>query len=93
LLGIPVRTVQSYEQGRRVVPAHIQLKLAHILFLKQLSRGAKYKPCWTLAHGRKEYMSECPAYKLKAGTICWLVTGTRCRGLKAVSKPLKTGER
>lgn len=86
LLGVSTRAVQSFEQGWREVPGHIE---RHFLFLVALSSRRKRggAPCWDVRRCSKEQRSRCPAWDLDAGDLCWFINGTVCRG-----KPQKTWE-
>ncbi len=87
LMGLSVRTVQSYEQGARIIPAHVQQLL--YLMVSRLSRGTRGRrsPCWQVRGCDPATKARCVAYLCKAEDICWLVTGTLCHG-----KPVGTME-
>ena len=51
LLGVSLKAVQSFEQGWRHIPVHIERQLLFLLALKQ-NTNKKGKPCWAL--------QECP---------------------------------
>lgn len=36
--------------------------------------------CWEHLNCHAERKQECPAFKIKRGDKCWLVTGTLCKG-------------
>ncbi len=80
LLGISLKAVQSFEQGWRKVPAHIE---RHILFLEGI-KGAKTKgrrPCWQVQKCSTKTRRSCPAWELEAGYLCWFINGTLCAGM------------
>ena len=85
LLGVSVRAVQSYEQGWRPVPSHVQKTAALLLFLHARSQGHRASPCWKVRACDADARAMCPAYELRAGDICWLVNGTICRGKRQKS--------
>ncbi len=79
LLGISLKGIQSYEQGWRKVPDHIERE---IMFLKTLKAGRqKYaRPCWKILKCPSETRATCPAWEFKAGCLCWFMNGTVCAG-------------
>jgi len=79
LLGISPKAVQSFEQGWRKVPPHVE---KNIYFLSAMRREGKQGliPCWESLNCPIENREECPAWEFRAGRFCWLVNGTYCRG-------------
>jgi DNA-binding XRE family transcriptional regulator len=76
LLGISLKAVQSYEQGWRAIPIHVERQL-YFLAVNQRSDGqAKRKDCWTIK--KCEHKKNCPAWEFQAGHLCWFLSGTRC---------------
>ncbi len=79
LLGCSIKTVQSFEQGLRNIPVHVE---RHLLFLLA---SAKHAPderlsCWDISHCPMEMRRNCPAWEFQLGHLCWFVNGTFCRG-------------
>jgi DNA-binding XRE family transcriptional regulator len=81
LLGLSVRSVQSYEQGWRLCPPHVQ-KLAGLLLFLNWSGGRNIKPCYQIMKCSKECQAICPAKRFGGGQLCWMITGTCCGGQK-----------
>ena len=79
LLGVSLKAVQSFEQGWRNIPVHIERQLLFLLALKQNS-DKKVKPCWVELKCLKETREKCPAWEFKAGQYCWCISGTICHG-------------
>ncbi len=78
LLGASVRSIQSFEQGWRRVPGHIERQ---VLFLLAMKKGVKeLRPCWEIQGCCLENREECPAREFRVGHLCWFITGTRCQG-------------
>jgi DNA-binding XRE family transcriptional regulator len=78
LLGSSLKAVQSYEQGWRTIPVHVERQ---ILFLISRFIGKKTtKPCWDTKNCPPELRKKCPAREFKAGDLCWFVGGTICDG-------------
>jgi transcriptional regulator with XRE-family HTH domain len=79
LLGLSAKAVQSYEQGFRNVPAHVQRKAALLLYLRWRDRHGAPRPCWQVNRCGREARAQCPTFQLRAGDLCWMLTGTLCR--------------
>lgn len=79
LLGVSPKAVQSFEQGWRSVPVHVERQL---LLLHQLDQcpADRPEPCWEKRDCPPETRDSCVAWKLRAGDLCWFVTGTMCEG-------------
>jgi transcriptional regulator with XRE-family HTH domain len=76
LLGVSLKAVESYEQGWRNVPAHVERVLYLLLFkLDDDSGGA---PCWESQDCPVETREKCVAYVAKEGRYCWFFTGRLC---------------
>jgi len=75
LLGMSLKTIHSYEQGWRSIPAHIERQL-YFLLIKQRGRNDELVPCWEQKDcGQKE---ACPAWEFQSGHLCWFLCGTLC---------------
>ena len=79
LLGVSVRTIQSFEQGFRKVPLYIERQVLFLTALKQ-SRSNGSRPCWLVRKCPKETRQACPAWEFGAGHFCWFINGTICHG-------------
>ena len=79
LLGTSEKAIQSYEQGWRNIPIHVE---RHVLFLTSRRRENKKntKPCWVIRKCPPERVRKCPAWEFKAGGFCWFINGTICEG-------------
>jgi len=78
LLGTSLKAVQSFEQGWRKVPAHIERQ---VLFLLSSRRGAgRPGRCWDIRNCAPEIREACPAWEFGAGGLCWFINGTTCAG-------------
>jgi DNA-binding XRE family transcriptional regulator len=83
ILGISSKAVQSFEQGWRKIPVHIERQILFIIALKNHgSRRAstKQKPCWMMKHCPAAVRQNCPAWQFDAGHLCWFINGTFCGG-------------
>ena len=79
LLGISLNAVQSFEQGWRNIPVHIEPQVLFLLVLKKSSHK-KNRPCWVIRKCTKEAKQRCPAWDFQAGHLCWFINGTICQG-------------
>ena len=77
LLGTSIKTVHSYEQGWRTVPAHVARQL-FFLVLQRRGNDRKIKPCWIIKRCPPKRKKQCPAWEFKAGNLCWFINGTIC---------------
>jgi hypothetical protein len=77
ILGISLRTIRSYEQGKRPVPAHVERQLFFILS-KISIRHSPAKMCWNIKKCSAEQRQSCPAWEFRCGTLCWFINGTIC---------------
>lgn len=79
LLCVSPKSVQSFEQGWRNVPASVERQLLFLLFLKRDSISAD-KQCWEIRDCPAEWREKCAAWEFQAGHYCWFINGTFCRG-------------
>lgn len=79
LLGTSLKAVQSFEQGWRNVPVHVE---RHVLFLLTARRGMPKKSpsCWEMRQCSPETREACPAWEFNLGHLCWFINGTICQG-------------
>jgi len=79
LMGVSVKAIQSFEQGWRKIPTHIERQALFLLAMKKLpSRRAK--PCWETQKCSPETKRKCPAWEFQSGNLCWFINGTICSG-------------
>jgi DNA-binding XRE family transcriptional regulator len=79
ILGVSPKAVQSFEQGWRNIPVHIERQVLLILALKNHS-SKKDKPCWLVRSCSEQNKQNCPAWQFDAGHLCWFINGTICEG-------------
>jgi transcriptional regulator with XRE-family HTH domain len=89
LLGVSLKAVESYEQGWRNVPAHVERMLYFLLFKLNEAEIEAEAPCWESVACPEERRSKCVAYVAKEGRFCWFFTGRLC----ASAKGAEGGER
>jgi DNA-binding XRE family transcriptional regulator len=78
ILGISVKTIRSYEQGTRGIPAYIERQLLFILSQRQETLRTAGK-CWEIMNCSMNRRSNCPAWEFNCGAICWFINGTICQ--------------
>jgi len=79
LLGTSLKAIQSFEQGWRKVPVHIERQMLFLLVLhKGKTKGVQ--PCWDVLECPPERRQNCPAWEFNAGHLCWFINGTICKG-------------
>ncbi len=79
LLGVSVKAVNSYEQGWRNIPHHVERQSLFLLSLRpEISKGLKN--CWKIKSCGKDMREGCPAWGFRAGKMCWFINGTICEG-------------
>lgn len=79
LLGISLKTIQSFEQGYRKVPGHVERQ---VLFLLANNRSEirNRVPCWETVDCPRKNRKNCPAWEYQVGQFCWFINGTVCHG-------------
>jgi DNA-binding XRE family transcriptional regulator len=83
LLGLSLKAVESYEQGWRNVPSHVERLLYFLLFKLNEDEIEAEEPCWTSRNCPDERRAKCVAYIAKEGRFCWFFTGRLCATAKA----------
>lgn len=78
ILGTSLKAVQSFEQGWRNIPLHIERQMLFLLAMKASLKGIK--SCWVQMKCPSERRKNCPAWEFKCGNLCWFINGTICHG-------------
>lgn len=76
LLGISLKAVQSYEQGWRSVPLHVERQLFFLIVNQRPKDPKKKSCCWNVKKCAAK--QDCPAWEFQAGHLCWFLSGTLC---------------
>ena len=79
LLGSSLKAVQSFEQGWRRIPVHIERQMLFLLAHKD-TRAEARAACWDQKACPEERRRHCPAWELQVGHLCWFINGTICEG-------------
>lgn len=74
-----ITTIQSFEQGWRNVPVHIEREILLFLSLKTHSEGTT-RVCWNIKKCPDDWRVNCIVWELKAGHLCWFLNATFCQG-------------
>ena len=80
LLGISPRAVQSFEQGWRRIPAAVE-RQAFFLYALKIQSSREVKKCWEYPMCTAQKREKCPTWELRAGHLCWFISGTICQGI------------
>jgi DNA-binding XRE family transcriptional regulator len=79
LLGISIKAIQSFEQGWRKVPLHIERQVFFLMAAKVQNSGNS-RPCWKIRGCSPKDRNLCPAWEFQVGNLCWFINGTICQG-------------
>jgi hypothetical protein len=80
ILGVSTKAIESYEQGWRRVPPHVEQMLILRWILHRWKDLRKIPPCYKLSKCPADVRSRCPAGHIRPGGFCWLIAGTLCQG-------------
>ncbi|MBM4332951.1 MAG: transcriptional regulator [Deltaproteobacteria bacterium] len=80
ILGVSLKAVQSFEQGWREVPVHVERQIYFLLSMKSKKGAQKPKACWDIRKCSLQTRENCPAWEFNAGYLCWFINGTLCQG-------------
>jgi DNA-binding XRE family transcriptional regulator len=79
LLGISLKAIQSFEQGWRNIPVHIERQVILLLTVKR-SHNKRKAPGWVIRKCPMEIGGICPAWEFQSGQLCRFINGTVCLG-------------
>jgi DNA-binding XRE family transcriptional regulator len=79
LLGVSIKAIQSFEQGWRRIPVHVERQLLFLIAAKARISGTS-RPCWEIRGCALKNRNSCPAWEFQVGHICWFINGTICQG-------------
>jgi len=79
LLGVSLKAIQSFEQGWRNIPVHIERQVLFLLASKKSPPRREY-PCWVIRECPMGIRQNCPAWEFQVGNLCWFINGTICQG-------------
>jgi hypothetical protein len=79
ILAVSLKAIQSFEQGWRKIPAHVERQTLFLLAMKMGSRE-QTSPCWEIRRCPRQIREVCPAWEFKCGHLCWFINGKVCQG-------------
>ncbi len=79
VLGVSLKAIQSFEQGWRNIPVHIERQVLFLLALKNQPHK-KNSSCWMIRKCPMRTKQNCPAWEFRVGNLCWFINGTVCHG-------------
>ncbi len=80
LMGVSLRSVQSFEQGWRKIPSNIERQILYLLVMKH-AKETPLRLCWEVENCPPEKKRKCPAWEFHSGHLCWFINGTICQGI------------
>ena len=78
MLGVSRKAVESYEQGWRRIPAHVERMIYYIIFKFNSKSLLENQPCWEIRSCPEKGREKCPAWISKEGVFCWFISGKLC---------------
>ncbi len=85
LLGISIKTVESYEQGLRNIPVNIERIVYYLFFKLNMDKFNEKARCWENKKCPSHIRENCVAWVAKEGFFCWFLTGKSCVREKLLS--------
>lgn len=79
LLTVSLRAVQSFEQGWRNIPAHVERQMLFLVAKEKLG-NRESAPCWVILDCPTETRRNCPAWMFHSGELCWFINGKISQG-------------
>lgn len=80
LLGVSLKGIQSFEQGWRNIPAHVERQMLFLIALKT-SPEKKSPPCWKVKKCSDHMKQNCPVWEFQSHHFCWMINGLVCEGV------------
>ncbi|MFC1910250.1 two-CW domain-containing protein [Chloroflexota bacterium] len=79
ILCVSPKAIQSFEQGWRNIPSHIERELLLLISLKTCF-NSNIQPCWEIKDCPDRWREKCIVWELQVMHFCWFVNGTFCQG-------------
>ena len=80
LLCVSPKAIQSFEQGWRNIPPHVERELLLLMSLKTFF-DSNIQPCWEIKKCPDEWRYNCIVWELQVRYFCWFINGTFCQGM------------
>ena len=90
LLGISIKTVESYEQGLRNIPVNVERIVYFLLFKLNMEKFNGKENCWDIKKCPLSTRENCIAWAAKEGFFCWFLTGKVCAHEELISQKTTT---
>jgi DNA-binding XRE family transcriptional regulator len=62
LFGVSTKAIQSFEQGWRKIPAHVERQVFFLLTMGRIRDGEKIPMCWDVKECENGTRERCPAW-------------------------------
>jgi hypothetical protein len=79
LLGISLKAIQSFEQGWRKIPVHVERQILFLMVQKHTA-FSELPVCWDDLNCPDKMREACPAWEFHTPNLCWFISGTVCGG-------------
>lgn len=86
LLGVSLKTIESYEQGLRNIPSNIERIFYYLFFKLNKNKIKEQKMCWEKTSCPVDVREKCIAWSTGEGYYCWFITGKTCHYQKKISE-------
>lgn len=86
LLGVSIKTVESYEQGLRNIPVNVERIVYYLLFKLNMEKFNGKEHCWDIKKCPPSTRENCIAWAAKEGFFCWFLTGKVCAHEESISQ-------
>ena len=82
LLAVSLRNIQSCEQEWRAPSPSLERSLILLLMAHRNGASMGKNACWKQADCPAGMRSGCISFRSRQGHLCWLMTGTLCKGFR-----------
>ena len=80
LLGVSLKAVRHYEQGRKAIPTNVEQQLLSLCSMKQ-GMNRHRKPGLQTTGCSSEQRLSCPAWELRIGHVSWVIDASVYHGI------------
>ena len=81
IVCVSLKAIQSFEQGWRNVPTHVEREMLLLSSLKSSGNMDRNSTaCWEIKNCPEDWKEHCLVWKLQARHFCWYLNGTFCQG-------------
>jgi len=79
LLSVSLKGIQSFEQGWRSIPDHVERQMLFLAAMKAPQEKER-RSCWNVKGCTEDMKRQCPAWEFRTNRFCWMVNGMICQG-------------